>query len=84
MGCIISGGATVSKGEIHVECADLRLLWEYSTWANGQILAAACRLPPAALREPLASGHGTLFSTLLHILDTEYGWRMLGLPYSSG
>ena len=35
--------------------ADLHLLWECSTWANGQTLAAAGRLPPAALREPLAS-----------------------------
>jgi uncharacterized damage-inducible protein DinB len=60
-----------------VDRADLQLLWEYNTWANGQILAAAGRLPPAALREPLASGHGTLFGTLLHLLDTEYGWRML-------
>ncbi len=60
-----------------MERADLRLLWEYSTWANGQILAAAGRLPPATLHEPVASGHGTLFGTLLHILDTEYGWRML-------
>jgi uncharacterized damage-inducible protein DinB len=60
-----------------VDRADLHLLWGYSTWANGQILAAAGRLPPTALRKPLASGHGTLFGTLLHILDTEYGWRML-------
>lgn len=57
--------------------ADLQLLWEYSVWANGQILAAAGRLPPAALGGPVASGHGTLFGTLLHVLDTEYGWRML-------
>jgi uncharacterized damage-inducible protein DinB len=60
-----------------VERADLKLLWEYNTWANEQILAAAGRLSPAALQEPVASGHGTLFGTLLHILDTEYGWRML-------
>lgn len=60
-----------------MERADLHLLWDYNAWANAQILAAAGRLPPAALREPVASGHGTLFSTLLHLLDTEYGWRML-------
>jgi uncharacterized damage-inducible protein DinB len=60
-----------------VERADLRTLWEYNTWANGRILAAAGRLPTAALREPVDSGHGTLFGTLLHMLDTEYGWRML-------
>lgn len=52
-------------------------LWAYNAWANGRILAAAATLPPAALQGPVDSGHGTLFDTLLHLLDAEYGWRML-------
>lgn len=52
-------------------------LWDYNGWANTQIIAAAATLPPEALQEPVASGHGTLFATLLHLLDTEYGWRLL-------
>lgn len=60
-----------------MELADLQLLWEYNTWANQQILTAVARLPSPSLQTPVASGHGTLFETLLHLLDTEYGWRML-------
>jgi uncharacterized damage-inducible protein DinB len=57
--------------------ADLQLLWEYNTWANGKIFAAAAGLRPEQLREAAHSGHGTLFATLIHLYDTEYGWRML-------
>lgn len=60
-----------------MERADLLTLWDYNVWANEQILAAAARLPEADLRHPVASGHGSLFGTLLHLLDTEYGWRVL-------
>ncbi len=56
--------------------ADLQLIWRYNTWANEKILAAAAGLGPEQLRQEVHSGYGTLFSTLLHILDTEYGWRM--------
>lgn len=59
-----------------MEIADLQDLWAYNVWANEQILAAAARLPAEALASPVASGHGTLFETLLHLVDTEYGWRM--------
>lgn len=57
--------------------ADLITIWAYNTWANERILAAAARLPESDLRAPVASGHETLFGTLLHILDAEYGWRMV-------
>ena len=57
--------------------ADLQLLWEYNTWANGKIFAAASGLSPEQLRQELHSGHGTLFATLIHLYDSEYGWRML-------
>lgn len=52
-------------------------LWAYNGWANERIIAAAATLPIEGLQRPVASGHGTLFTTLLHLVDTEYGWRML-------
>jgi uncharacterized damage-inducible protein DinB len=60
-----------------VHTADLQTLWAYHAWANRQIVAAAASLPAPALQTPVASGHGTLFATLLHMLDADYGWRML-------
>jgi uncharacterized damage-inducible protein DinB len=57
--------------------ATLQTLWAHNTWANEQILRAAAALPAEALRQPVDSGHGSLFGTLLHLVDTEYGWRMI-------
>jgi hypothetical protein len=60
-----------------VHTADLQTLWKYHAWANRQIVAAVASLPAPALQTPVASGHVTLFATLLHMLDADYGWRML-------
>jgi uncharacterized damage-inducible protein DinB len=57
--------------------ADLQLIWEYNGWANEKIFAAAAGLSPEQLRQEVHSGYGTLFGSLLHIYDTEYGWRTL-------
>jgi uncharacterized damage-inducible protein DinB len=51
-----------------VEKAILLALWEYDSWANERILAAAAALPPEQLHQPLASGHDTLIGTLWHIV----------------
>jgi uncharacterized damage-inducible protein DinB len=59
-----------------VDRADVLTLWGYNSWANEQIFAAAGRLHEEELRNPVASGHGSLFGTLLHLVDTEYGWRV--------
>jgi uncharacterized damage-inducible protein DinB len=60
-----------------MRCADVQLLWEYNTWANGKIFAAAAGLSEDQLQQEVHSGHGTLYRTLVHVYDTEYGWRML-------
>jgi uncharacterized damage-inducible protein DinB len=60
-----------------MDISALQTLWSYNAWAMEQILAAAAKLPEQALDQMIDSGHGSLYDTLLHILDTEYGWRML-------
>jgi uncharacterized damage-inducible protein DinB len=59
-----------------VEKAILLALWEYDSWANERILAAAAALPPEALHQPLASGHDTLIGTLWHIVGAAETWRV--------
>lgn len=54
----------------------LLALWEYHTWANERILAAAAALPPKALLQPLASGHDTLLGTLWHVVGAAETWRV--------
>lgn len=58
-----------------MEKAILLALWDYDTWANERILAAAAALPPEALLQPLASGHDTLIGTLAHIVGAAETWR---------
>jgi uncharacterized damage-inducible protein DinB len=58
---------------------DIRLLYDYNSWANRRILAAAAAVSEAQLTaepEP-RPGYGSLRRVLLHTLDTEYGWRMI-------
>jgi uncharacterized damage-inducible protein DinB len=56
---------------------DILLIYEYNYWANKRILGASANVPQEQF---LASGsfpYGGLRGTLLHILDTEWGWRAL-------
>jgi uncharacterized damage-inducible protein DinB len=54
---------------------DARLLYEHCAWATGRILEAAAPLSDAQLQAPAAPA--SLRDTLLHALDTEYGWRVI-------
>ncbi len=56
---------------------DIRTLYEYSWWATRRILAAAALLSPAQFVAPTTHSFGSLRGTLVHILDSECGWRML-------
>lgn len=57
---------------------DIKFIYEYNYWANKKILEAASKLTQekflAAAEFPFGSG-GSLRSTILHIVDAEYGWR---------
>jgi uncharacterized damage-inducible protein DinB len=49
----------------------------YNFWADLEILTACERLSPADFARPAVPdpGWGSLRGTLVHLLDTEYGWR---------
>jgi uncharacterized damage-inducible protein DinB len=51
-------------------------LWAYDAWANERIFAATAALPREVLGQPLASGHETLFGTLLHLVGAVETWRV--------
>jgi uncharacterized damage-inducible protein DinB len=60
-----------------VRIQDMLALYEYNYWANGQILAASSRASPEQFLARAAHSYSSLRGTLVHTLDTEYGWRML-------
>ena len=53
---------------------DIKLYYEYNSWANTRILDAASKLTDAQLTAPNEFGWGDLRGALVHILDAEYGW----------
>jgi uncharacterized damage-inducible protein DinB len=60
--------------------ADIKFIYEYNYWANKKILEAAAKVPQeqftASAEFPFGiSQGGSLRSTMLHIVDAEYGWR---------
>jgi uncharacterized damage-inducible protein DinB len=59
---------------MHIQ--DMLTLYEYNYWANARILAAAERVNEEQWSAP-SRHNGSLHRTLLHALDTEFGWRML-------
>lgn len=56
---------------------DIKLLFEYNYWANKRILAKAEAVTTEQLTEANTSSWGSLFKTLIHTMDTEFGWRIL-------
>ena len=55
---------------------DMVTLYEYNNWANARILAAAERVSQEQWSAPSLHSLESLRRTLLHALDTEFGWRM--------
>jgi len=56
---------------------DIHLLYNYNYWANGQILSAATNVTEDQFLAPAEFPYSGLHGTLLHILETEWGWRAL-------
>ncbi len=57
--------------------ADLALLYEYNYWSNARLLGSAAKLTPAQFVASSSFPRGSLRGTLVHLLDTEYGWLEL-------
>lgn len=56
---------------------DILLLYEYNYWANKRILQESANVTQEQFNAPASFPYGGLRGTLLHILDTEWGWRAL-------
>ncbi len=51
-------------------------LYDYNYWANDRILDTSELLKPEQLRLPVNLSFGSLMGTFVHILGTEWMWRM--------
>ena len=54
---------------------DVRSLFDFTYWANRQILAAAAELPVEDYVRPVAITYRDLRGTLVHTFDVEMSWR---------
>lgn len=54
--------------------ADLQRLYDYSSWANRRLLAAASRLTQEQFTKWIAGSYGSVRNTLVHALSAEWGW----------
>jgi uncharacterized damage-inducible protein DinB len=64
------------KGE-GMNIRDMLLLYDYNYWANRQILAASKQVSQAQFLVAATQNIGSLCGTLVHMLGSEYAWRML-------
>jgi uncharacterized damage-inducible protein DinB len=55
---------------------DMRMLYEYNSWANARIFGAASSVSGEQYLSPGAFPHGGLRGTLVHTLFAEWVWRM--------
>ena len=56
---------------------DIVLIYDYNYWATKRLLMAAANVSPEQFVAPRAFPHGSLRGTFVHLLDAEYGWRVL-------
>ena len=55
----------------------IQLMFDYNVWANDLILTKAGEITPEQLKAKTNFPWGSLYNTLIHVMDTEYGWRNL-------
>ncbi len=54
--------------------ADIRLLLDYTEWANDLAMDAASKLPDEDLRRDAGISHNSIFGTLVHMAGAEWIW----------
>ena len=54
---------------------EIRLLFDYNTWANHRELDAAAQLSPEQFTKPLGSSFSSVRDTLVHICGGEWIWH---------
>jgi uncharacterized damage-inducible protein DinB len=65
-----------------MRAGDVRMLLDYTAWANRQVLATARGAGPEVFTAPTTLTYRNLRATLVHALDVERSWRdrVRGLP----
>jgi uncharacterized damage-inducible protein DinB len=66
-----------------MKISDILLLYDYNHWANQRILDTAVQVSQEQFVAPTGHSFGSLRGTLVHLLDTEWGWRMLCQHHAS-
>jgi uncharacterized damage-inducible protein DinB len=56
---------------------DILTIYDYNYWANKKILVSSAKVNQEQFGTIATFPYGGLRGTLLHILDTEWGWRAL-------
>ena len=54
--------------------ADLITLYDFSYWANARLMKVLEKLTDDELTRVVSGGHGSIQSTLVHIMSAEWGW----------
>ena len=54
---------------------DIETLFDFTYWANRQVLAVAAAIPVEEFRRPVSITYRNLRDTLVHALDVELSWR---------
>ncbi|MEM8486784.1 MAG: DinB family protein [Bacteroidota bacterium] len=53
---------------------DLKVLYNYSHWANEKLFDVIAQLPEEAFSREVAGSFGSIRNTMVHILSAEWGW----------
>lgn len=56
---------------------DIALIYDYNYWATKCLLTTAANVSREQFAASTGFPHGSLQGTLVHMLDAEYGWRVL-------
>ena len=56
---------------------DLILVYDYNYWATKRLVTTAAKVIQEQFAASTGFPHGSLRGTLVHMLDAEYGWRIL-------
>lgn len=54
--------------------SDLERLYDYSYWANKQLIGVVSQLTPEQFTQSVAGSYGSVRNTLVHVLSAEWGW----------
>jgi uncharacterized damage-inducible protein DinB len=56
---------------------NIALIYNYNYWATKRLLASAAKVSQEQFVAPRSFPHRSLRGTFVHLLDAEYGWRVL-------